>query len=220
MNFSKTFLHITFASCLLAQTACAKDQQGETTITPKIDKTQPVADLAIETLSQQIGETKNAIEIVSVTAVDWPDASLGCPKEGLFYPQVITPGHRVQLKSGAKVYQVHTAQQRALICDKPGKQKLEVPRKKLGPLAIESLTSMAKTDLAHKLGVDKTNITVKKINEVTWPDTSLGCPQGKTQYMKKEIRGYVIHLDVSGKDYTYHTDKEQTVVACPPIASE
>lgn len=37
-------------------------------------------------------------------AVEWPDGSLGCPKPGVAYLQVITPGYHVLLLAGASSY--------------------------------------------------------------------------------------------------------------------
>jgi hypothetical protein len=40
------------------------------------------------------------IGAASIEAVEWPDASLGCPKEGEMAAQVITPGYRILLAIG------------------------------------------------------------------------------------------------------------------------
>ena len=60
------------------------------------------------------------IEVESVEAVDWPDASLGCGETGFGYAAVITPGHRVKLAVNGKSYSVHQAQQHAIVCKPPG----------------------------------------------------------------------------------------------------
>ncbi len=55
-------------------------------------------------------------------AVDWSDASLGCPEPGQVYAQVITPGYRVLLEAAGKEYEVHTDQigRSAVICGPGG----------------------------------------------------------------------------------------------------
>jgi hypothetical protein len=40
--------------------------------------------------------------------VTWSDASLGCPKEGQSYLQVLTPGYSIEWKIGCKHYRIHT----------------------------------------------------------------------------------------------------------------
>jgi hypothetical protein len=48
------------------------------------------------------------VQVVSVEAVDWSDSSLGCPKAGMMYAQVITPGYKIVLESGGNTYEFHT----------------------------------------------------------------------------------------------------------------
>lgn len=49
-----------------------------------------------------------ALSVVSVEAVDWPDAALGCPQPDMVYAAVITPGYRVVLQVADTQYIVHT----------------------------------------------------------------------------------------------------------------
>jgi hypothetical protein len=46
--------------------------------------------------------------VVSVEATDRADPSLGCPKPGLMYPQMITPGYRIVLDAQGTTYEFHT----------------------------------------------------------------------------------------------------------------
>src|SRR5688500_8329755 len=43
-----------------------------------------------------------AITVVSSTEQQWPDGSLGCPKPGEMYTQMIVPGYRVVLQAGGR----------------------------------------------------------------------------------------------------------------------
>jgi hypothetical protein len=71
-------------------------------------------------LAEKLGVEKGAIEVLSVEAVDWPDASLGCPQPGMMYAQVITPGFRVLLGVEGQVYEYHTDRgQTAVLCQAP-----------------------------------------------------------------------------------------------------
>ena len=45
--------------------------------------------------------------LISSEGVAWSDASLGCPQEGEFYAQVITPGHKLVFESAGQRYTVH-----------------------------------------------------------------------------------------------------------------
>jgi hypothetical protein len=42
--------------------------------------------------------------VVSAESVTWNDSSLGCPRPGMMYSQVITPGMRVVVTVDAKTY--------------------------------------------------------------------------------------------------------------------
>lgn len=48
------------------------------------------------------------IEVVSVEQVEWSDSSLGCPKGGMMYAQVITPGYKIVLSAGGSTYEFHS----------------------------------------------------------------------------------------------------------------
>lgn len=55
------------------------------------------------------------VKVIRVEAVDWPDASLGCPEPGLVYAQVITPGWRILLRVGTREFTYHSDQRRVIL---------------------------------------------------------------------------------------------------------
>ena len=65
---------------------------------------------AIADLSEQTGVPADEITLVSMEAVDWSDASLGCPQEGFMYAQVITPGYLIILEAQEQQFEYHTDQ--------------------------------------------------------------------------------------------------------------
>jgi len=81
---------------------------------------QHVVALAHEDLAQRLGLKPEAIQVVSVQAVDWPDTSLGCPEPGMMYAQVITPGYRVMLEAESRRYEYHTDTVHHVILCQPG----------------------------------------------------------------------------------------------------
>lgn len=64
--------------------------------------------LAIEDLVQRFAVARNAVRVLRAAAVEWSDTSLGCPKEGMMYAQVITPGFLIFLSAEGKLYEYHT----------------------------------------------------------------------------------------------------------------
>lgn len=65
------------------------------------------ARLAMARLAEEEG--LEAEKVVSIEAVEWPDASLGCPEEGKMYAQVVTPGHRVVLEAAGETFDLRTS---------------------------------------------------------------------------------------------------------------
>jgi hypothetical protein len=65
---------------------------------------------AIADLAQQSGASPDQIKLISMEAVEWNDASLGCPQPGFMYAQVITPGYKIILEAQGQQYEYHTDQ--------------------------------------------------------------------------------------------------------------
>ena len=67
-----------------------------------------MVEMARSDLVARVGIAPDSVSVLSVETIDWPDASLGCPQLGVLYIQVVTPGLRVMLQSGAQTYDYHT----------------------------------------------------------------------------------------------------------------
>lgn len=88
---------------------CVEQTQNETIINDSVvPEYSPVVDLAKKDLSERSKIPIGDIKLVKEEAVDWPDTSLGYPEEGMMYAQVITPGFRIILKAGDKLYEYHS----------------------------------------------------------------------------------------------------------------
>ena len=64
---------------------------------------------AREVLASRLSVPAESLTLISDERVQWSDASLGCPQEGMAYAQVITPGHRITFQHNGNTYEVHTA---------------------------------------------------------------------------------------------------------------
>ncbi len=82
---------------------------------PELEKwvVQASADLA-----GRLGVQAGSIRVKEAEAVQWSDASLGCPKPGFGYAQVIVPGYRILLEVNDKEYDYHVGQNRMILCEK------------------------------------------------------------------------------------------------------
>jgi outer membrane lipoprotein-sorting protein len=81
--------------------------------------------------------------------------------------------------------------------------------------AAQKVVDMAKNDLAEILSISITDIKLSKIEEMTWPTSSLGYPNPDEQYLQVETPGYKIFLSYNNELYEYHSDFER-VVSPPP----
>ncbi|MXZ90419.1 MAG: hypothetical protein F4W95_07330 [Chloroflexi bacterium] len=59
-------------------------------------------------LADELNEDEGDFKLNSSEKVGWSDASLGCPQEGYFYAQVITPGYKLVFNLEDMPYTVHT----------------------------------------------------------------------------------------------------------------
>ncbi len=79
----------------------------------------PLADAARKDLAQRLKVSLDAIEIEEAKTVVWPDGSLGCPKPGLVYPQVLVDGALVRLRHGGRTYDYHSGGSRPpFLCER------------------------------------------------------------------------------------------------------
>lgn len=69
---------------------------------------------------------------------------------------------------------------------------------------LEKAKQEAINNLAQRLGIDAKDVTVVEAREVTWADTSLGCPEPGKAYAQVLTPGYLIVLKANGLTYEYH----------------
>ncbi len=73
--------------------------------------------LAREHLAGRLRVTAAQIALVAADPVQWRDAGLGCPKPGVDYLPVPTPGYRIVLQVDGVTYEYHANQgNRVILC--------------------------------------------------------------------------------------------------------
>lgn len=66
-----------------------------------------------------IGVAEDEIEVLEARDVTWPDAAAGCPRPGMVYMQVLTPGTLVRLRADGREYRYHArGRSLPLLCPK------------------------------------------------------------------------------------------------------
>jgi len=92
------------------------DDMSDPTINPD-PNSQKMVQLAKESLARKFQLNKDQINLFSVEAMIWPDASLGCPQAGIVYAQVETPGYQIVLEATGGSYSYHTDDiSRVILC--------------------------------------------------------------------------------------------------------
>jgi hypothetical protein len=71
--------------------------------------------------------------------------------------------------------------------------------------AENQLTTLAKEDLSQRLGVPMEDIELLSLENVTWPDGALGCPQAGVEYIQVQREGTRFLLRVGKRTYPYHS---------------
>ncbi len=108
-------MRVKFTISVLATLAVACAIAEEPVLSPAQEQ---AVDMARTELASVLGVAMDKIELQRVNPMDWPNSSLGCPEKGMMYLDVITSGFRVEFDVGGKIYQVHTAEKRAIVCQR------------------------------------------------------------------------------------------------------
>lgn len=81
--------------------------------------------------------------------------------------------------------------------------------------------AQALDDLSQRLGVSVDDIETVSLQEVTWRDGSIGCPQPGVAYTQALVDGQQLILQVNGTDYHYHSGRGGDFTYCsnpePPL---
>lgn len=75
--------------------------------------------LAKEDAVSRFNLSEAEIKVIEVNQVNWGDSSLGCPKIGEFYTQVITPGWKIKFQADNNIFEYHTDKQYVKYCNNP-----------------------------------------------------------------------------------------------------
>lgn len=79
---------------------------------------------------------------------------------------------------------------------------------------LQKLIETAAQDLTQRFSLPPEQIQFKEAAAVTWPDSSLGCPNPSSMYLQVLTPGYLIRLQAAEHVFEYHTDTKGTLVYC------
>lgn len=162
---------------------------------------------AVAFLADNLDVDAEQMDVVSIESVMWDDASLGCPKPGEMYAQVVTPGYRVVLQVNDTEYEVHTdeAGEKMVLCEGDNSDTRDLDENGDAATNIEQTIT---AQLADGLKVSESELTLVSRESVEWPDASLGCPEPGKDYAQVIVPGYeLVFEDAEGAEYRVHTDE-------------
>jgi hypothetical protein len=88
-------------------------------VTPPDETAEKLVTLVKEHLAQRLSIAVDQVVLSDIKPVVWRDASLGCPKPGIDYIQMETPGYNILLSAGGKTYAYHTDESKRFVqCNK------------------------------------------------------------------------------------------------------
>jgi hypothetical protein len=166
-----------------------------------------------ELREQTKGTGTTQYSLLSVEPQQWSDSSLGCPKPGAMYQQVITSGYIVKFRSELRTYEVHVFGEHAVLC-----QGLRERPVRVRATQLPQLEALAREDLAAKLKAQSEDIRVVRRVPTQWSIAELEC-RDPTEAGTGRVAGYKLYLRYRRHVYTYHTD-DARVFACPAIAGQ
>ncbi len=88
------------------------------------------------------------------------------------------------------------------------------------PVMRNPQLTQAIEDLAQRESISSTEIEVISVEEVVWPDSSLGCPQPGMRYRQVLQDGMRIILQAGGRQYAYHSGGKRAPFLCKHKSSK
>lgn len=162
---------------------------------------------AIADLSRRLGIPESEIEVVSASWQEMPIQDVECCQpEGKITLPAFVMGIEIVLLAQGKTYVYRGRGEMVNLCI-PGEEK---------PVACNSILEKVLAFFESK-GISREEIKVILVECVTWPDTSLGCPEPGKFYAQVLVPGYRIVLEVRGRIVEVHTDLKGRLVTCIPI---
>ena len=185
------------------------------------DEANRVISAAFDDAEERFDLPRDELGLLGLKIVSWRDPELTCQNTPLGFGTLAEdrnaglPGFRLILGDESPRALVYFADLAGAVIYCEDVNLLDVGGTALyaDPLGGE-LAELAREALARRLDVPGAAIRVVDTLNITWLDSSLGCPQEDSNPTAQRIPGYRIALDYNGASYVYHADA-QGVNFCP-----
>ena len=91
---------------------------------------------------------------------------------------------------------------------------IETKASSLNAMQNNPVVKQAIEDLAQRESITPDKIEVVSVEEMVWPDTSMGCPHPDMQYMQVLQDGMRIILRANGHEHAYHSGGNRGPFLC------
>jgi hypothetical protein len=79
---------------------------------------QAAVDAALADAAAHLGVSRADLQVERVEPHEWSDSSLGCPRPGLLYSQILTPGYLIVIRGAGKQLEYHAdTRGRVMLCE-------------------------------------------------------------------------------------------------------
>lgn len=171
---------------------------------------QPVLALVLEDLSARLDVPAADLVLSSLEVVTWTTGGLGCQTVPSGAANADIPGFRMIIQVAGTDYEYHTdTRDHVQLCLQNG-QSATRPAPAgadadTDPIAAD-MVALAQRRLAEDLDLPTSRMRLVELTAMTWPDTSLGCPQPDATYRQQPVDGYRIVLSAGDDEYIFHAD--------------
>ncbi len=209
INFSKALLMIGFFPLTL-NAGNAKLGQSMNNIESEIKESLLIQ---IKTAVQKQHKLPiNHFEVVKVESKNWSNSALGCPKSGMQYMQMITPGYLVKVKADGILHQVHTSHSHAVTCGQSKPDSISYGSHKKPKIEESTINRVKAIQISRAMLIKTKEIEVikvrlKSVSDAKIQDFSEKC---KSRYFGKD-RGYKVVLIHKKTEVIYFSDGKEVV---------
>lgn len=184
-------------------TPISPDQIHTSTPSASLLGTEP-ARIAVQELQLTTGTPAEAIQVVDVIAVQWPDSSMGCPQPGQTIVDTPVAGYLVTALIDALEYRVHISDAGTAIVCFSGENAIGASEI-YDPILTEFIRQV-RFELAQAEEVALEDIELIASEPEEWSDSRLGCEDAtQEEVVNTPTSGYRIVLRYNGEEVEYHT---------------
>lgn len=156
------------------------------------------ASLARSQLAKSLGVPTNEVNIIGVEETTWPDDCLGTASAKPCGGGAIR-GFRILLHALGSNFEYHADRKDRIRFGGPG----DAP-------SLPKPVYLAKKELAAYLKLSLDRVEIVKVESALWPNTCLGLPAPEL-CAPGETPGYSITLRALGREFRYHSDREEVI---------